>query len=305
MSTRDPAEPFHILLPFWGRPDHFRLAVESVLAQTDENWRLTVVDDVYPDEAPGQWVQSLGDARIDYVRNPVNLGVSKNYLECVSRMTGEYSMLLGCDDRLLPGFLSRVRYLIETHPGVAIVQPGAEVIDADGTVVRPLVDRTKALLRPRTRGPIVLQGETLAHSLLRGNWTYFPSLVWQVDLLRRFGFDPDLDVVQDLIMLLDITADGGSMVLDDEVQFQYRRHGTSVSSATAVDGSRFRQERALFDAQRERFAALGWRRAASAARWHWFSRFNAVTRLPAAVAQRNGAGVRALTVHAFGLHIKP
>lgn len=300
MSER---EPFHILLPFWGRFDHFRIAIESVLAQSDTAWRLTVVDDVYPDTAPGEWVQSLGDPRIEYVRNAENLGVSKNYLACVDRMRGEYSMLLGCDDRLLPGFLARVRALIDAHPGVAIVQPGAEVIDAEGRVVRPLVDRAKTMLRPRTNGPLVLQGERLAQSLLRGNWTYFPSLVWRVDLLRRYGFDPDLDVVQDLIMLLDITAEGGVMVLDDEVQFQYRRHGSSVSSATAVDGSRFRQERTLFDAQQARFAALGWRRAAAAARAHWFSRFNALTRVPAAVAQRNGAGVRALMRHVVGLRI--
>jgi glycosyltransferase involved in cell wall biosynthesis len=297
MSSR---EPFHILLPFWGRFDHFRLAVESVLAQTDGNWRLTVVDDVYPDVAPGEWVQSLDDTRIEYVRNARNLGVSKNYLACVERMRGEYSMLLGCDDRLLPGFLARVHQLISDNPGVAIVQPGAEVIDADGAVVRPLVDRMKTALRPRISGPSVLRGEQLAHSLLRGNWTYFPSLVWRVDLLRRYGFDPDLDVVQDLSMLLDITSDGGALVLDNEVRFQYRRHGNSVSSATAVDGSRFRQERTLFDAQRARFTAQGWTRAAGAARWHWFSRFNALTRLPAAIVQRNGTGVRALGSHVLG-----
>ncbi len=297
------SETFHILMPFWGRLDHFRIAVESVLAQTDTDWRLTVVDDVYPDTAPGEWLQSLGDPRIEYVRNEVNLGVSKNYLNCVDRMQGRYSMLLGCDDRLLPGFLARVRTLIDAHPDVAIIQPGAEVIDGDGRVVRPLPDRMKALLRPRTRGPLVLQGERLAQSLLRGNWTYFPSLVWRVDLLRRYGFNPDLDVVQDLIMLLDITADGGVMVLDDDVQFQYRRHGSSVSSATAVDGSRFRQERTLFDDEQVRFGRLGWRRAVRAARWHWFSRFNALTRVPAAVAQRNGAAVRALVRHVVGLRI--
>lgn len=303
MTNTPATDTFHILLPFWGRFDHFRIAVESVLAQTDPNWRLTVVDDVYPDLAPGEWVQALGDDRIKYVRNAVNLGVSKNYLACVDLMQGDYSMLLGCDDELLPGFLERVRYLIAQNPGVAIVQPGAVVIDADGRVVRPLVDRMKDLLRPRTRGPITLEGERLAHSLLRGNWTYFPSLVWRVDLLRRFGFDPDLNVVQDLIMLLDITADGGTMVLDDQVQFRYRRHGSSVSSSTAVDGSRFRQERTLFDAQRARFEAMGWRRAASAARWHWFSRFNAITRVPAAIAQRNAAGVKALMAHALGRRI--
>lgn len=298
-------EPFHILLPFWGRFDHFRLAVESVLAQSDGDWRLTVVDDVYPDPAPGQWVQSLGDPRIEYVRNEVNLGVSKNYLACVDRMRGEFSMLFGCDDIMLPGFVARVRELVAAHPTVSVVQPGAEVIDAEGRVALPLVDRLKSALRPRTEGPRVLGGEELAHSLLRGNWTYFPSLVWRVDLLRRYGFDPDLDVVQDLIMLLDITADGGTMVLDDRVVFQYRRHQQSVSSSTAVDGSRFAQERALFDAQRARFAGMGWRRAAGAARWHWFSKLNAVTRMPAALRRRNGRGVRNLAAHALGGRVRP
>lgn len=298
-----PAETFHILLPFWGRPDHFRLAVESVLAQTDQRWRLTIVDDVYPDTGPGEWVRSLGDPRVDYVRNEINLGVSKNYLACVDLMEGEFSMLFGCDDLMMPGFVARVRELIAAHPTASVIQPGARVIDADGRPVSPLVDRIKSAVRPRVHGTRVLSGEELAQSLLRGNWTYFPSLVWRVDLLRRFGFDPELDVVQDLIMLLDITAEGGELVLDDSTVFEYRRHDSSVSSATAADGSRFAQERELFAAQRARFAAMGWSRAASAARWHWLSRFNAATRVPAALARRDGLGARALIAHATGLRL--
>ena len=76
-------------------------------------------------------VQSLGDARIEYVRNPVNLGVSKNYLACVDRMQGEYSMLLGCDDRLLPGFLARGKAASNGDMDLAIAIRTA-VIDADG-----------------------------------------------------------------------------------------------------------------------------------------------------------------------------
>lgn len=295
---------FHILLPFYGRPDHFRLAVESVLAQTETDWKLTIVDDVYPDTAPGEWAQSLGDPRIEYVRNEVNLGVSRNYLSCVERMEGEFSMLFGCDDVMLPGFLARVTQLLAEFPDADVIQPGAEVIDSEGTVYRPLVDRIKDRYRPRVSGSQALQGEDLAVSLLRGNWTYFPSLVWRVSELKRHGFTEHLDVVQDLIMLLDIIEAGGSLVLDDQVVFQYRRHQQSVSSATATSGARFKQERELFDGEVARFTRLGWRRAARTARWHLSSRLNAVTRIPSAIAARNSRGVRDLTRHALGLHIR-
>ena len=38
-----------IMLPFWGEPRYLYETVEAVLRQTDERWRLTVVDDCYPD----------------------------------------------------------------------------------------------------------------------------------------------------------------------------------------------------------------------------------------------------------------
>jgi glycosyltransferase involved in cell wall biosynthesis len=292
------------MLPFWGSFEHFREAVESVLAQTDPDWKLTVVDDVYPDLAPGEWLQGLGDPRIDYIRNEVNLGVSRNYVKCVGLMQGEYSMLFGCDDVMLPGYLARVKELLTRHPGAAVIQPGVEVIDGDGVVSEPLVDRVKNRSRLSGAGARVYSGEVLAHSLLRGNWTYFPALVWKVELLRTYGFNQKLDVVQDLIMLLDIIEGGGEFVLDDQVVFRYRRHQQSVSSATATDGSRFKQERELFDAEVKRFEAIGWRRAARAARWHTLSRLNALTRIPLAVRQGNGKGVKALLTHAAGGHIQ-
>lgn len=48
--------PLDVLVPFWGDPALLRLTVESVLAQTDGDWLLTVVDDAYPDPAPGEYV---------------------------------------------------------------------------------------------------------------------------------------------------------------------------------------------------------------------------------------------------------
>jgi glycosyltransferase involved in cell wall biosynthesis len=292
--------PLEILLPFYGRFDHFRLAVDSVLAQTDPDWRMTVVDDVYPDLAPGEWVQSLGDSRIRYIRNDVNLGVGKNFAKCVTLMTEEHAVIFGCDDVMLPGYVGQVRQLLAENADAAVIQPGVEVIDSDGAVVLPLGDRVKRVYQRRdTRDSPVLVAEDMAASLLRGNWTYFPSLVWRTELLRRFRFDTDREVVPDLVMLLDIAADGGKLVVDDEVVFRYRRHSGSVSSWRATDGSRFTEERELFESSAARFSALGWSHAARAARHHVSSRLNALSQVPLALANRNGRAVASLVRHAL------
>lgn len=288
-----------IMMPFYGSFDHLRKAVESVLDQEDNRWTLTVVDDVYPDLAPGEWVRSIDDRRIRYLRNERNLRPSRNYNKCIGLASSEFVVLMGCDDALLPNYVGRVLELIEQNPGADIFQPGVSVIDGNGKQSNPLADRVKALYRPGGHGMRVLGGERLATSLLRGNWTYFPSLVWRTEMLRRFPFRTDLDVVQDLAMLLEIIKVGGTMVLDDQVVFNYRRHSMSVSAVTGPDGSKFRQERALFAESAAACSALGWRTAARAARNHFTSRMNALTEIPAAIRTGNAAGRRTLIQHVF------
>ena len=288
------------MMPFYGRFDHFQQAVESVLAQSDPDWRLVIVDDVYPDLAPGEWAQSLGDERISYIRNETNLRPSRNYIKCVTLMQSEFAVLLGCDDALLPHYVSRVKQIIAQFPEAAVIQPGVSIIDGDGQASTPLADRVKAVYRFRGTGARAFSGEPLAKSLMRGNWTYFPSLVWRVSELKKHGFRVDLDVVQDLAMLLEITKGGGTLVLDDDVCFTYRRHGASVSAVTGPDGSKFAQERVLFDEAVRDLTTLGWGQAAAAARLHLTSRLNALTDLPAAIRRGNALGRRALLRHIFG-----
>ncbi len=290
-----------IFMPFYGREDHFRLAVESILSQDDPNWTLTVVDDVYPSLDPGLWLTGLADERITYIRNEENLRPSRNYNKCVGLANSDFITLMGCDDIMLPGYVQRVRELLREFPDADILQCGVSVISESGAAIRPLADTVKSLIRPRLTGPQKLEGESLALSLLRGNWTYFPSLVWKTERLRETGFRTDLDVVQDLAMLLQIVAAGGKMVADNSVVFHYRRHSTSVSAVTGPDGSKFRQERMLFNETTIEFTQRGWNSAARAAKSHILSRMNALSELPGAVRTNNVVGRSTLTRHVLGL----
>ena len=64
------------------------------------------------------------------------------------------------------------------HPDADIVQLGVEVVDDAGEPTGGLTERIKRGLMPRGDGPHELVGEELATSLLRGNWLYWPSLVF-------------------------------------------------------------------------------------------------------------------------------
>jgi glycosyltransferase involved in cell wall biosynthesis len=288
------------MMPFYGRFDHFRSAVESVLSQTDPRWRLVIIDDVFPDPAPGQWAAALDDPRVTYIRNEVNLRPSRNYTKSVALAETDFMVIMGCDDVMLPEYVATVHDLIAQFPDADIIQPGVSVIDENGAPSFPLADRVKALYRFGGSGARRFSGETLASSLLRGNWTYFPSLVWRTTRLSG-GFRSDLDVVQDLAKLFEIVSAGGSLVLDDAVVFNYRRHSSSLSAATGPDGSKFRQERTLFYEIAVQSAALGWHRTARIARRYISSRLNALTELPGAILKGDAVGRSTLARHILGL----
>ncbi|MGE3285737.1 MAG: glycosyltransferase family 2 protein [Pseudonocardia sp.] len=293
-----PADTVDVMLPHYGRLDLVQETIRSVLAQEDPAWRLTIVDDSgdTTDDTFGRWCAALGDERVRYLRNPQNLGINRNFARCVELVDCELAVIVGSDDLLLPGYVATVRAAFAAHPEVAIVQPGVEVVGPDGLPARTLVDLSKRwIFAPRTTG--VLGGEALAVSLLRGNWLYFPSLCWRSGPLRRTGFRPGLQVVQDLALVLDLLLAGERLLVVPDTAFRYRRHEASVSSAHAADGRRFAEERAFFLGAAARLDAHGWPRAARAARRHLGSRLNALTRLPGAV--RAGAGAGMLARHAF------
>ena len=285
------------MMPFYGSVDYFKQAVESVVAQDDSRWRLVVIDDLYPSDEPERFIREFRDNRIHYVRNEKNLGISGNFQKAIELAENASVVIMGCDDALLPNYVSRLHELQLANPDVSYFQPGVRVIDASGDEVRPLGDRVKAVLRRKLGAPTVLRGEVLAQSLLQGNWTYFPSICWKLENLRRAGFRRDYEIVLDLALQLDIVQHDGSMFVDDKDSFLYRRHHSSASMWTVSNGVRFEEEKRLFREFSDVAEGLGWKNAARAARWHSTSRLNAALELARSLVLFRGNSVTALWDH--------
>ena len=90
--------------------------INSILAQTYENFEILVMDDCSPDNT-GDVAQSFGDPRIRYIRNDPNLGHLRNYNKGIDLARGEFVWLISADDRLAtPKALERYIAAFAAHP---------------------------------------------------------------------------------------------------------------------------------------------------------------------------------------------
>ena len=286
-----------IVIPAFRGGPYLRQAVESVLRQTSPRWRLHVMDDASPGTAIRDLVHEVNDHRVSYERHEANIGINAQFNRALTTGSAAYVVIMGEDDIALPCYVEHVLTCFADFPNAALVQPGVVVIDEDGRPTRPLGDRVKSWLSPRPAQTLELSGEALVTSLLRGNWLYFPSLCWRREAVGARRFPARFEVVQDLALLVEVLRTGHGLVVDPRLAFQYRRHRQSLSSVRAVEGQRFEEERDYFDEAAQVLAAMGWDRAARAARWHLTSRLHALTLLPVAGRNRDTAAVRHLLRH--------
>lgn len=268
-----------ICVPYWGDPGQFLLTIESVRAQTDPHWRMTILDDCYPDDRVARHVESLEDHRIRYIRNETTVGITENFRRAVAAAEGSHVVVLGSDDLLLPNYVAHVRAVIAANPDVDVIQPGVLVIDGAGSPCFSLTDIVKQrLLTPRS--PKTVHAEAMATTLLRGNWLYWPSLALKVSTARAVGFRDGLPIILDLAFLVDIAFAGGSLRNTNVQCFAYRRHSASLSQTSLRDGSRFTDERRYYRETAAAAAERGWTRAARTARLRLMSRLHAMSQLP-------------------------
>jgi glycosyltransferase involved in cell wall biosynthesis len=74
---------------------------------------------------------------VRFLRNPANIGASRNYNRVLELARGEFFKWAAHDDVHLPGFLTRcVQVLEQAPPSVVLVAPRTEVIDETGQRIK-------------------------------------------------------------------------------------------------------------------------------------------------------------------------
>lgn len=120
-----------IVIPCYNYGRFLRECVDSVLAQTFEDWEAIVIDDASVDETPAV-MAGFTDPRLTCLRHAENVGHIATYNEGYQMARGEFVVMLSADDRYKPDYLRRTIALFDAHPKVGLVYTPCEQIDANG-----------------------------------------------------------------------------------------------------------------------------------------------------------------------------
>ena len=123
-----------IVVPLYQTPEpYLRELIDSVKAQSYENWQLCLADGSPDDRLKGFLDRNYGkENRIVYRKLEQNGGISVNTNEAVMLATGEYLMLCDHDDTLEPDALYEITKAINEKDAPDVIYTDEDKVSMDG-----------------------------------------------------------------------------------------------------------------------------------------------------------------------------
>ena len=204
-----------VVIPVYNGENYLRLALESVLRQTFQDFEIIVIDDGSKDSTP-DISQSFGE-RVRYVRQE-NAGVAAAVNHGIRLARGRYFAWLSHDDLWAPEKLSAQLEALQHVDGPAVCYTDIKLIDGEGKVFDekelPLPNRNEIVRA-------ILRLEPVLYAAY--------SLVCEVRCFEQVGpYDLKKRHTQDADMLLRLARTFPFVRVPEKLMF-VREHGTRDS----------------------------------------------------------------------------
>src|SRR2546425_2356723 len=128
-------------MPVYNGERYLAEAVDSLLAQTYEDFELIICDNASTDRT-GEIARSYAarDTRVRYARNEKNLGAGGNFRRGFALASGEYFRWAASDDVCAPQSLARCVEVLDQEPAAVLAYPSTRFIDEHGRVTGECYD---------------------------------------------------------------------------------------------------------------------------------------------------------------------
>ena len=234
--------PFlHVFIPAFGRSPYLREAIKSAIESVAEDTPITVIDDASPTKAV-QTIVAEFQPRVEFIQNESNLGVAGNFLNSFNLSTGLFTVVMGSDDQMLPGYESELSKTFSKFSDSTVIQPQVVVINEAGQVCKPIVDRVKRIVQGSDSQDGLMNSLALTKKLFIGDFMYFPATAWRTETLKSANWNLTYKNAVDLDLLFQLSLSGEQFVFQKAETFKYRRHSDSVSSVLAQESTRLKEE---------------------------------------------------------------
>ena len=209
-----------VLMTTYNGADFIARSIDSVLAQTWQDFELLVVDDASTDATP-DILHACRDPRLRIVRHEQNRGIVAARNAAFAAASGEFIAALDHDDLSHPERLHRQVTHLEANPNIVLL--GTEVrLDSAGLQHHPD--------HPAASDPLALRW-----LLLTDNPLTWSSVMFRADAVRRLGtfLRPEFELADDFDFYHRLLTIGEISRLND-VLTTFRFHPASASSHNAA-----------------------------------------------------------------------
>lgn len=129
-------------LPVYNSQRYVRQSIDSLLAQTYRDFVLIISDNASNDGTADICQEyARADSRVQYHRNPVNIGNPGNFNRVFELTKTKYLKWSTSDDLWAPTFVERAVEIMEADSSIALCYPGASIVNSEGGDPQPYDDR--------------------------------------------------------------------------------------------------------------------------------------------------------------------
>ncbi len=128
---------FSLIIRNYNKGSYIRESIESVLAQTTDDWELILVDDASTDDSRNVIEPYLRDPRIRLIQHENNLGASHAAQTGVLAVRAEVFGELDSDDALVPNAIERMICAHREHPECGFIYSQHTLCDEQLRPVKP------------------------------------------------------------------------------------------------------------------------------------------------------------------------
>ena len=231
-----PRPLWSVMIPTYNCAQYLRQTLASVLAQDPgaDLMQIAVVDDHSTLDDPAAVVQELGRGRVEFYRQPHNVGLVKNFQTTLELSKGKLIHQLHGDDLVRDGFYQKMETAFIDNPEIGAAFCRHIIMDEHSHW------QHISILEQQESGVLPSSWLDMIAGFQR---IQTPSVVVRREVYEKLGgFDHRLTMSEDWEMWVRIAANY-SIGYEVEPLAMYRKHSNSISNINNKNGKHFQQIR--------------------------------------------------------------
>ena len=219
---------FSVLIANYNDGKYLQEAIESIFAQTYDNWEIVIVDDGSTDNSKDIYDKYKEDRRFHIFFNERNMGCGYTKRKCVELSTGEICGFLDADDCITP---EAINIMVEAH----LQHPQCSLVYSQYNIADSNLNITGKSIYSRAIPP--------SESLLMHPWAISQFVTFKRSkYLETAGINPNYKAAEDIDIYLKLEETGEPLFIE-KLLYTYRCNtGNNISQGERLSRTAFYYE---------------------------------------------------------------